>query len=112
MKQTLYCLLQNRLGAMDRVLNAFTLRGWQPEQMVSTVDAKSNSIQLVITFSANDEKAIDLLVKALNKQVYVLQAESVPFEHSESVPDLNATRIASLLSSVITKRRISHVAHN
>ena len=70
-KQTLCCLLQNRLGALDRVLGALTLRGILPEQWVTQSD--SNELQVRVTFACNDEHVMALLVKALQKQVYVLQ---------------------------------------
>jgi acetolactate synthase regulatory subunit len=75
MKNTLCCLLQNRLGAMDRVLNALTHRGYLPERMVSTCVPGTDRIQLMVTFECDGEKALEKLVKFLHKQIYVIEIQ-------------------------------------
>lgn len=71
---TVYCLVQNRLGALDRVLHAWTHRGIIPQQILSTKDERAGTLQIMVAFDIEDRKALEKLVKCLQKQVYVLDA--------------------------------------
>jgi acetolactate synthase small subunit len=90
MKNTLCCILQNRLGALDRVLEAMTYRGFIPEQFLSSLDTDTNCLHVTLTYVCADSKTIDKLVKFLNKQVYVLHAYSV---ESASSLEANVTEL-------------------
>ena len=101
---TVYCLVQNRHGALDRVLHAWTHRGIIPQQFLSTKDERANTLQIMVSFDIEDAKALEKLVKCLNKQVYVLDAhaesESVVYA-AESVEDSRlseAAKIAALFT--------------
>ena len=106
----LYCLMQNRLGAMDRVLGALTHRGIIPTQMASSIRPE-NTLEMVVRFESDDPKAVEKLVKFLQKQVYVLEARAMEQEtQSEAAAD--ASNITPLfVSDVIsdyTQRRMAH----
>ncbi len=94
----LYCLMQNRLGALDRVLNALTHRGILPQRMTSTLlserpvtegneDGQARpALELVVSFHADDEKIVDKLVKFLQKQVYTLEVHYTTLNDPELDP--------------------------
>lgn len=111
--QHLYCLTQNRLGAMDRVLGALTHRGIIPQRMASAL-CEGNQLEIVLTFQKQDEKNVEKLVKFLQKQVYVLKAHTVQ-PAAEAKNSADASNITPLfVSDVIhdhAQRRMAH-AHN
>lgn len=111
--QHLYCLTQNRLGALDRVLGAFTHRGILPQQMTS-VRRDDNLLEILLTFEKQDEKTIEKLVKFLQKQVYVLKAQ--PLQSMVAAKDsAESSKITPLFVSDVIQdqpqRRMAHV-HN
>lgn len=74
---TLECLVQNRLGALDRVLGALTHRGLLPKRMETFLKGDSNNTACIrVEFDCNDAKMVEKLVKFLEKQVYVLEASA------------------------------------
>jgi acetolactate synthase regulatory subunit len=76
MKQTLSCIVQNRLGALDRVLGAFTTRGIVPEKLQTEIADEGQTLQILISFKCDGgDKAFQTLVKYLYKQVTVLQVQ-------------------------------------
>jgi acetolactate synthase small subunit len=82
-KQTLFCLLQSRLGGLDKVLGTLTHWGFLPDQFVSTKVATGSAnpdndmLQVMMTFDCDDDKQIQKLIKYLNKQIYVLDIKHV-----------------------------------
>jgi acetolactate synthase small subunit len=116
MKTTLCCLIQNRLGAMDRVLGTLTYRGYIPEEMVSTMDTQSGCIQMMVTFECEEQSHIDKLVKMLNKQVTVLETRQMTLDKQETLPAPSQQSKVAFMSSMTSpitspKRRIAHVQH-
>ena len=80
MKNTLCCQIQNRIGALDRLLGALTARGFIPDRFVSAMDPKGKTMQVVFTFDCpgsrtESERTLEKLIKALYKQVYVLDIQ-------------------------------------
>ncbi|MEB3285923.1 MAG: hypothetical protein VKJ04_00315 [Vampirovibrionales bacterium] len=73
----LYCSLQNRLGAMDRVLMAFTHRGIIPTQWYTCQNQEKNTLELTLVFESDDERALQKLIKSLQNQVYILDVRLV-----------------------------------
>jgi hypothetical protein len=79
---TIECTLQNRLGALDRLLSAFTHRGIVPAQLLSDHDEPAARLRVAVTFrwsasppgESSLEKALDKLTKSLQKHVYVIDA--------------------------------------
>jgi acetolactate synthase regulatory subunit len=119
MSTTIYCKLQNRLGAIDRVIAAFTHRGLLPSHMSMTQDEADRSMEMAISFECDDVKVIEKLVKFLQKQVYVLEA-GMFFHETQSSPQeatapvsIPKARPRLLPSSDVqfVERKISH-AHN
>ncbi len=112
MKFTLCCLLQNRLGALDRVLGALTYRGFVPDNFYSTFDQKAGCLQVVVTFECQEESTCQKLVKFLEKQVYVLEARAEAMQPTENVQVVSLADFASsVLNPVVVKRRVSN-AHS
>jgi acetolactate synthase small subunit len=106
----LYCLMQNRLGAMDRILGALTHRGIIPARMVSSM-RQDRTLEMVVSFSCGDSKAVEKLVKFLQKQIYVMDARTMAHE-TETPSASEASNITPLfVSDVIndhSQRRIAH----
>ncbi len=75
MKTTLVCTMQNKLGALDRVLGMLTHWGFMMERFESRLEARTNSLRVSFTFECPEEKTLEKLIKAINKQVYVLGVE-------------------------------------
>lgn len=114
----LYCLMQNRLGAMDRVFNALTHRGILPQRMTSALrhekEQDSKALELVVSFHSEDEKVVDKLVKFLQKQVYTLEVRYTTLEvqASEAVhASHHSPTIVTELFQDEPQRRMAH-AHN
>jgi acetolactate synthase small subunit len=115
MKQTLCCLLQNRLGALDRVLGALTHRGFLPEHFVSMFDTANDCLKVMMTFDCEDEKQLEKLMNFLDKQVYVLEVRDMARPESpEARPQEEAgvfENVAALFTPVTVGRKIPHVHH-
>ncbi len=111
--QHLYCLTQNRLGAIDRVLGALTHRGIIPQRMVSTL-SQENQVEMFFTFQQQDEKTVEKLVKFLQKQVYVIQAHTVvlsaPTKNSVEASNITPLFVSDIIDNQ-PQRRMAH-AHN
>jgi acetolactate synthase regulatory subunit len=74
-QQRLACRMQNRLGALDRLLGAFTHRGIIPQGFQAQPDASGSEMLCSIRFECDNEHQVRQLVKAIEKQVYVLSVE-------------------------------------
>jgi acetolactate synthase small subunit len=105
---TIYCLVQNRLGALDRVLHAWTHRGIIPQQILSTRDERAGTLQIMVSCDIEDRKALDKLVKCLQKQVYVLDAyaeeDSASFEQVETETVKVPAKVAALFLPAYRKQ--------
>lgn len=75
MKRTLVCILQNKLGAMDRILGMLTHWGFLPEQMNAHLDPLSGHLETTFVFACEQEKTFHSLIKYIRKQVYVLRVD-------------------------------------
>lgn len=110
--QHLYCLMQNRLGGLDRVLNALTHRGIIPQRMVSEV--RNNRLEIMLSFERQDAKITEKLVKFLQKQIYVLEAKTVQPEagakHSADASNITPLFVSDVIHDH-AQRRMAH-AHN
>lgn len=107
----LYCLMQNRLGAMDRVLGALTHRGILPSRMMTSIQPE-NTLEMVVSFHGEDDKAVEKLVKFLQKQVYSLEVRVLDARLESPQAVSEPARITPLfVSDVIndyTQRRMAH----
>ncbi|MBX2860344.1 MAG: hypothetical protein KTR14_03860 [Vampirovibrio sp.] len=102
MKKSMMCVLQQRFGAMDRVLGALTHRGVMPDQLSASVDPNTGHLVFWFTFNMADEKAATKLLKSIQNQVFVLDAsyvtldveggyESTYDEHSDDAGETTGT---------------------
>lgn len=110
--RNIYCKLQNRLGALDRVLLALTHRGIVPERFVTAKDEATNTLEVAVTFQCEEGAMVEKLVKFLQKQVYVLEAASM----DKAVNFVTApSNVAPLFINhdeyELAHRRVAH-AHN
>lgn len=112
MKQTIRCLVQNRLGALDRVLGALTYRGFIPECLVCAQDAELDCMEFIAVVECLEEKSMEKLVKFLEKQVYVLSVQRFAHEtERQLLPPLKISQanVEPLYISVETQRRSHYV---
>lgn len=117
MKTTLVCTMQNKLGALDRVLGMLTHWGFLMERFESRLEPRANYLKVSFTFECPEEKTLEKLMKAIQKQVYVLGVELVSeYELRAPFASLDDTRqkLASALVPLhnITTRRETHAGHN
>lgn len=75
---TFRCLIQNRLGALDRILGAFTFRGLIPREMTVSADTSLSAQEITLTVGCQDQQTAEKLLKTLEKQVYVLKVTLIP----------------------------------
>ena len=73
---TLICLAQNRLGALDRVLGLLTARGYIAERLTAS-QSNPERLQIMLTLTVENEKALEKLVKAMYKQIYVIEIQMI-----------------------------------
>lgn len=83
MKTTVSCLLENRLGSLDRILGTLTYRGIVPENFMATINTQSGWMEVQFTFSCDDAHAVDKLIKVLNKQVTILGTRHTSYADGE-----------------------------
>jgi len=107
MKRTLYCTLQNRIGALERLLSALSIRGIQPDEMILTLDAEGAKHHLITHFDCADDKMMELLIKALHRQVYVLEA----YQTDEAAAKAGNSYVTSLQKVLESKRSNAHASH-
>jgi acetolactate synthase regulatory subunit len=67
--------VQAQLGALDRVLGAFTHRGMIPIRFEATLSDDAQTQTVLVTFRCSDEHTVSKLVGFLTKQVQVLSVE-------------------------------------
>jgi acetolactate synthase small subunit len=114
--KTIYCKLQNRLGALDRVLAAFTHRGIIPGHMSASHDEAERMIEITINFDCADCKVLDKLVKFLQKQVYVMETRTLTHDASieqlgETMSETDNSTVTDISSSNSPKSSQSRVIH-
>jgi hypothetical protein len=127
----LCCTVQNRLGALDRVLGALTHRGILPERFAATTLAthednkEQHRLQVVVSFSAMPTVNLDKLVRFLQKQVYIIDTyvvselsrlQETTVKSSDTLTNSLTSTLASVLPISVNhhatnpsqQRRITH----
>ena len=115
MKTTLVCTMQNKLGALDRVLGMLTHWGFMMERFESRLETRTNSLKVSFTFECPEEKTLEKLIKAIQKQVYVLGVEfGGENEAVTPVASLDETRqkAAPVFVPLHTVRREAHASNS
>jgi acetolactate synthase small subunit len=105
-----YCKMQNRLGALDRVLAAFTHRGIIPGRISASHDEQESTLEIAVSFDASDDKMLDKLVKFLQKQVYVMETRTLS-EEAVAAPPVQKIHNTRVIHDVHFERKVAH-AHN
>jgi acetolactate synthase small subunit len=76
-RRQLWCQLQERHGALDRLVGALSHRGLSILAMHGEMDAEGQVFTATFEFDCADDHEIEKLIKALEKQITVLQASCV-----------------------------------
>lgn len=82
-KNTLYLLIENKFGALERVIGTFTLRGYKIENLVCSQGSDSDLYDLKITLNCTD-KDLEKIVKILHNQIHVLEIKLMLNENDYS----------------------------
>jgi acetolactate synthase small subunit len=117
MKRTLVCTMQNRLGALDRILGTLTHWGFLTENFESRLEPKTGYIRVSFSFDCPEEKVLEKLMKAIRKQVYVLGIERFTSEAEALAPVLTSlsagqAKPANVFIPLHAKRRETHASHS
>jgi len=75
-KNTLYLLIENKFGALERVIGTFTLRGFKIENFVCFPNTDTSLYDLKITINCTDQQ-LEKLVKIFYNQIHVLEIKLV-----------------------------------
>lgn len=94
--RVLTCRLQNRLGALDRLLGALTHRGLLTESLSTQVDAGTDSVLVTAQFVCDNDNEITKLLKSLEKQIYVLQVSASSTGSRGQLCEANASTYATI----------------
>jgi acetolactate synthase regulatory subunit len=76
LKRTVICTAQAKLGALDRILGAFTHRGFIPTAMTTELQAGGKRIRVAVSFTCDDSQTVEKLVRFLRKQVHCIEVEA------------------------------------
>jgi len=69
---TLCLFLENKLGAIERVIGIFTLRGYKIENMTCNQSKHPHLFDMRISLNCTDHE-LEKLVKILHNQIHVLE---------------------------------------
>lgn len=69
---TLCMFLENKFGALERVIGTFTLRGYKIEHLECTQSKVPNLFDLRVSLNCTD-KELEKIVKILHNQIHVLE---------------------------------------
>jgi acetolactate synthase-1/3 small subunit len=71
-KNTLYLLIENKFGALERVIGTFTLRGYKIDNLYYSKNRDANLYDLKLTMDCTDQD-LEKLVKILHNQIHVIE---------------------------------------
>src|ERR1035437_2513178 len=69
---SLYLLAENKLGALERIIGTFTLRGYKLENLVYTQNKNHNLVDIKLSLICTDEE-LEKLIKILHNQINVVE---------------------------------------
>lgn len=78
----LYLLMENKLGALERILGAFTMRGYKIESMVYCLNKNPNYADIKLTIRCSDEE-LERLVRLLHNHINVVEIRLIIDEKEE-----------------------------
>ncbi|MFM7469415.1 MAG: hypothetical protein ACKO37_07955 [Vampirovibrionales bacterium] len=76
-QKTLSITMQNRTGAVNRVLDALSHRGIQPLAFLCTLSQDRQTVQVLVSFEFEDMAGFNKLVKSIQQQVLTLSVHPV-----------------------------------
>lgn len=71
-KNSLYLLAENKLGALERILGVFTLRGHKVSNLIYMQSKNPDYVDVKITLECTDQD-LEKLVKILHNQIHILE---------------------------------------
>ncbi len=80
---TLYLLIENKFGALERILNTFTLRGFKVENMVYSQNKNAHYSDIKICINCLDSE-LERLIKILHNQIHVIEIRLILDEKLKS----------------------------
>lgn len=69
---SLYLLAENKIGALERIIGTFTLRGYKLENLVYTQNKNRKLVDIKLSITCTDEE-LEKLIKILHNQINVLE---------------------------------------
>lgn len=87
---TLCLFLENKFGALERVIGTFTLRGYKIEHLECTQSKFPNLFDMRVSLNCTD-KELEKIVKILHNQIHVLEIRLMMEERSS-----NETKVAKV----------------
>lgn len=101
-KRTIICTAQARLGAMDRIIGAFTHRGFIPNAMTTELQADGRINRVAVSFTCECTHTVEKLVKYLRKQINIIEVEAFTCESAETETVEAANTVASKVATLYT----------
>ena len=71
-KNSLYLLIENKFGVLERIIGTFTMRGFKIENMVFCLNKNPELADLKLTVSCTDDE-LERFVKLLHNQINVVE---------------------------------------
>ncbi len=93
-EKTICLFLENKFGALEKVIGTFSLRGFEIENLVCTKNKVSNVLNVKISMICTDFE-LEKLVKVLSNQIYVLDIDlTLEGEIEKFQPEFQAGKTA------------------
>lgn len=80
---TLCLFLENRLGALERVIGTFTMRGHKIENLICAQSENPGLFDIRVSLKCSD-RDLEKMVKTLYNQIHVLQVNLLNEESTSS----------------------------
>ncbi|MDD3012703.1 MAG: hypothetical protein PHC34_03265 [Candidatus Gastranaerophilales bacterium] len=81
-KNTLYLLVENKFGALERVISTFTLRGYKIENLICSQNKDTDLYDIKIAINCTDQD-LEKIVKILHNQIHVLEIKLMLNENDQ-----------------------------
>lgn len=107
-QKTLSITMQNRTGAVNRILDALSHRGIQPLAFLCTLSHDRQTVQVLVSFEFEDMAGFNKLVKSLQQQVLTLSVHPVISSREVAQGIETATREFLVTSEAC---KIANLAH-
>lgn len=69
---SIYLLVENKLGALEKVISTFTIRGYKIENLIYTQNKNPNLFDIKVSIICTDSQ-LEKLIKILHNQINVIE---------------------------------------